>query len=951
MFGITQHSGGAHLQGIHIPCAGRGSVFLEPADGLNVLYGKNGSGKSTILEGLKLLSRGLATDSLWGAAGATAVFSIDPSLVEAIFDDMALGWTSADPSACSIPPGHNRLTAEHPIKFWLDNFGTVSPPSLDAIAQRLELDPWLGGGVLLDDDESSEDDENMPVDQGRFNAAVASIAQHWMLREKVNPNEEMFVRWPLWYLTHLRATLASDLEAPKVPDDPGVPAVSLGSTEEMRSFLTALDIKPPDVNLDTNEPGDLASELWETLVSLLLFREASLTSDDRLESWQSDDLAAQSVAPLARELMSSRLIAITACGTPDSPRWRVDLAADLREEDSSLARLIRERQKSRGSDEHDETPDERAWQKRISHLFGFIEDGHESQADLWHQLGQVYESLSADERASIDELSGGQLQFKMLCIFADAAGLEDEERRSFIHEKRTEILETEDASLAVDSDIGAEDQIVSESDDDMEVDEESGSRASREIKNFVDLLVGRVIGDGRYCVSRIGFSTTRFPWAFCDLDETPDPEQRLLGSFRRSLMRGPLAVGSFVEYTDRYEERGDHNLESEAVRRLQESVHRSGERISMLGIGVGGLRLRVSADIRDWLDPGPVALEALDAPSQRWVNVRSLSQAQFDWVSRILHLEHEMVGGFPLLVTADEPESGVHVTASHAILHMFERLGVTSIIASHAPTAFRLHETNLILVDRDFSGSVVLGTPGTSEDVRSAAARLGTTPLDVLSMRRLLVYVEGSHDEAVIRSLLAHSQEENLEDRVIIAPARGVRQFGGVATSVILTEFTDLHVLVIADNAQTEALRRLRDEAAQLLGDGFDPPVVKRRLRLHEQVRESPEERVLWDLLERCIDRYLVHRIDFYGLAVPDIIDLLPPTSFGLDMSWSDLRAEHAARRGSDFKSWLREVKSANISVRSIRAAVANMDELSVGLLGILSAIEDAKRRAVSVLD
>jgi hypothetical protein len=170
-----------------------------------------------------------------------------------------------------------------------------------------------------------------------------------------------------------------------------------------------------------------------------------------------------------------------------------------------------------------------------------------------------------------------------------------------------------------------------------------------------------------------------------------------------------------------------------------------------------------------------------------------------------------------------------------------------------------------------------------------------------------------------------------------------VRNLAGAADWLIVSDFTDLHVVVVCDNGRHDTIAPVLDQARMLAGEGLSPRRVVRECGLAQLAqRASSEERALVDLIERAIIRNATHRIHLYLLPWPDIIELLPPSSFGLAQPWSALRREYARAgvKPVDFKSWLRATRNAGISMRSIGKAFDELDTVPEPLHGLLREIE-----------
>jgi len=181
-----------------------------------------------------------------------------------------------------------------------------------------------------------------------------------------------------------------------------------------------------------------------------------------------------------------------------------------------------------------------------------------------------------------------------------------------------------------------------------------------------------------------------------------------------------------------------------------------------------------------------------------------------------------------------------------------------------------------------------------------------------------------------------------LLDQLLIVPARGVKNVATVADSVVITEFTSLHVLAITDNGRAAKLKDFISKANDALQSGALPGQAIAVSGIRDVDREATfEERVMHDLIERAIHRGMLHRLHIYALPAQDIVDLLPEKSFGLESTWDELREEHRSFPvRMSFKDWLRQEKGVSVSVKSVRKAFDSIDALSAPLQEILNELE-----------
>jgi hypothetical protein len=151
-----------------------------------------------------------------------------------------------------------------------------------------------------------------------------------------------------------------------------------------------------------------------------------------------------------------------------------------------------------------------------------------------------------------------------------------------------------------------------------------------------------------------------------------------------------------------------------------------------------------------------------------------------------------------------------------------------------------------------------------------------------------------------------------------------------------------MEILAVVDNGRYEVLTAMLNEARSLVQEGRPRnKIAKSLLAQQATLNPTPEERFMFDLIVRSVERGISHRVHVFGLPVKDIIELLPETSFGLESPWPVLRQEYDRRKErSDFKSWLRDVYSAEISTRRISEAFGGMDALPSTLIDLLREIE-----------
>jgi len=390
--------------------------------------------------------------------------------------------------------------------------------------------------------------------------------------------------------------------------------------------------------------------------------------------------------------------------------------------------------------------------------------------------------------------------------------------------------------------------------------------------------------------------------------------------------------------------RGDFD-EFPQLDEFSDKVSKFGGALQQIGLGLGGIRLKVEPRLSTWLDGHLVYLEVLDEPSGTWVDLDQLSEAQHRWVGHILAIgeavDEANQAERPVVVIADEADGGVHVTASTSVLHYLSGLHGVAYASSHSPTALRTPRARLRHVYRDKGGAVAVTSAVVSGDAQASANRLGVDLLDVLATKYLAVMVEGLHDKVAIEGLF---KDEPILDRTLIIEARGTKGMHAIPHAQLLVDYSDLQILVVVDNARNERFQPVIKTICSLTAAGRSPESAIRESGLGELERgATPEERTLIEIVKRAASNGSLGRLEVHGLPVKDIAMLLPPEAFGLDGTWSTYERQHAATgQGRNFKKWLKEEHGATISKKTIQSAVANLDSYNDGLSELRKALQNS---------
>ena len=376
-------------------------------------------------------------------------------------------------------------------------------------------------------------------------------------------------------------------------------------------------------------------------------------------------------------------------------------------------------------------------------------------------------------------------------------------------------------------------------------------------------------------------------------------------------------------------------LTSEGFEAFQTFVGQIGRDIASLQIGLSDLRVDVSSSIREWMAGVPFTLNAKVSGTGDWAPYKSLSSAQKKSVDIAIQLNKLNRGKGPssnsgdVIVIGDEIDNGFHLQAVDSLYRYIALNVPIAYVASHSPVALRTPWLSKIHVNSDDQNRVHVSALDVAGPIEDIAEELGVMASDLLGLKRGFVLVEGEHDVAVINGLFDHLPDfKAISDQIAVIPMRGHRNMPAESDSEIILSYTSASLLFVVDNARNEELSGLRGKAIQLLNSGMKPEKVIAELKLRDsRDSSSPEERTIYQIMERSIQKRQLSRINFFGLSVKDVIMLFSPEHFGLTQSWQELEVLFGARvdRQLNFKDFLRS-QGATISTAKVRAAISAIE-------------------------
>lgn len=354
-----------------------------------------------------------------------------------------------------------------------------------------------------------------------------------------------------------------------------------------------------------------------------------------------------------------------------------------------------------------------------------------------------------------------------------------------------------------------------------------------------------------------------------------------------------------------------------------------------------------------WVPDDPIDL--LTGPRFQWQAdgrpLDRLSDAESRWskIAAVFAAAQPPAGAAEPLnfLLLDEPEAGLHRTAETAMAEGLAELAgkrVTHIIAAtHSPQMLNDHRSHVFQIDQ-------LTVRPLDDTRRESLEDLGLQPSDLLSMTRIVLLVEGVHDQIVLDALIG--RELARLGVITIVLHRG-QHLPHTVDSQVLFNYTEADVVAMIDNVEYAHLATAW-ETALVIAAQEGPGPAGDHLR-----RELPggksENLFLRQWLSEALQAGIHERVHPFSLTAPDIIEYLPvdalvPQASG--KSWADLRTEMARATASsrdrvDFKSWLTKTKSASLGKEDIRRAAQALSGRPAEfdhLLAVCSEVVSARR-------
>ena len=439
-------------------------------------------------------------------------------------------------------------------------------------------------------------------------------------------------------------------------------------------------------------------------------------------------------------------------------------------------------------------------------------------------------------------------------------------------------------------------------------------------------------------------------------------ENRLRGRF--------LRTGNSVIVDDKWV------VEIGNLAQYKEFVEQIGTQLLDLDIGIDGLRFDKSVrtrlysflqymgtdNIREFLPQltpfetiTPVAkftidvdldLQFRDSLTQEWLPLIAASQGQIDVILILLNIG--LLKGDSMLLLVDEFDQHLHPSSARLVLKRIQEVihgnGGVALFTTHSSATISTGFVKRLFTRKNMDGTFDITTDH-SHDNLGVQYQLGLNELEVSLLKKLVIIVEGTHDELIIRNLFYKDNAEM--DDLWFVPARGASGFSQVwgaglglfSQPVLLVydkknlelEFSwDKAKLLAQNNSATEVWKESGLKAMM-------SSIADRRKRRQSRSGDIETESVL-HTMKKALDDNQSQRLSLHGLDADDIVMLIPPKYFPKVSDWEEVKriAKINHWTGTEWKAEF------GVTARTIAEALKmNQDEISPEFQQLFSHIKD----------
>jgi energy-coupling factor transporter ATP-binding protein EcfA2 len=216
----------------------------------------------------------------------------------------------------------------------------------------------------------------------------------------------------------------------------------------------------------------------------------------------------------------------------------------------------------------------------------------------------------------------------------------------------------------------------------------------------------------------------------------------------------------------------------------------------------------------------------------------------------------------PRLYLVDEPERHLNPrlqrSAAKWLIDLLRTRGAQGVIATHSAAFLNIGQESTFVELRRSNSKTSELQPFTPEDLTAysgMARRLGFDRGELLATCRVLLFVEGRHDQAVLENAF---REHFHEAGIVVVPLMGAGKHIQIVEHEVLARFTRASLAVVFDKLDADTVHRLLND----------------RVFRDETARKGPTERqAMAALLKNAADHHL--HVEPFPLPVEDIFDAI----------------------------------------------------------------------------
>jgi ABC-type branched-subunit amino acid transport system ATPase component len=418
-----------------------------------------------------------------------------------------------------------------------------------------------------------------------------------------------------------------------------------------------------------------------------------------------------------------------------------------------------------------------------------------------------------------------------------------------------------------------------------------------------------------------------------------------LNELFRSFLKLQIEAGDSADYEVKVSGLGQLNSLLQLVNSLLPDVEIGISKIGLQRPDHEEMKFEASQEVRWYLtdkrnhDFTPI-INWHDSVSKSWLPLETCSDGQLDVLRILINLCNFTTSTSKAdvkFLLVDEFDRHLHPVVAQQLLNLLDRYAKKNtsyvILSTHSFGSLEIHKYKHLFASRDLRGFQQLST-NQQEDSKLLAYQLGVPEIDTRKLKKLLVIVEGMHEEIIFNNLL-------LKDRILadIEIIRGDGLYGLANFWRSQLQYENADVLIVYDkrnNQLEEEWLKIKEKnrRAKIVEnlwtrypeiDELLKVCLRRKIRMSGDTELRTLAFMLKDILvinENQIKS--IRRLHLHGVDVPDIVDCLPISEFPGALhfhTWVQLREANPNLHPEEFKREFR------ITTDSVTKAVKNLKD------------------------